>query len=133
MPLSLDEILTNQRTVVLSFGGEDITVTYKPYELTRDSHAWFAAQEKRANLKEPEGVLSKLVWRIRKLPKIKFYKRVLYKLILSWDITENGQILGIQRGLALLPDNFIQKMYFTMINEVITVNRETLNEPLKKK
>ena len=131
--LSLSEILSNKKEVVFSFGEDTISIFYKPYALKGGDLNRLLVLSKRADLKKPEKLIDKIIWKIRKYPKTKLYKKFLEKIIISWDLTDGENEVGVKEGLDTLPVYFLHDLYWKMSNEIITATRQTIGAELKKK
>ena len=133
MPLTLSEILSNEKVVVFSYGEDTITITYKPYAIRGKEREHIIKLAKRAELVRPKQPLARLVWHARRISKLKVYHLFLQTVLVRWDISENGKELSIAEGLERLPALFIERLYYSMAAEIVTVARETSAEPIKKK
>lgn len=133
MPLTLSEILSNEKVVVFSYGDDTITITYKPYAIRGAQRKRIVKLAKRAELIRPKQPLARLSWYARRVSKLRVYKLFLQTVLVSWDISDGERQLGIAEGLNRLPALFIERLYYSIAAEIITVAKETSAEQLKKK
>ena len=131
--LSLSEILNNQKEVVFSFGEDTISITYKPYAFDKADWKQFFNLAKRVDMQRPDKFIDRIVWSVRKYPRMKLFKRYLKKTIVDWDLTDGKEKLSIDEGLNSLPAYFIEQLYKELMAEVTISTRRTLNTELKKK
>ena len=133
MPLSLSNILDNKAVVVFSYGEDTITIQYRPYVNDRHFYKRLMQLAQRTALKKPDNVFKQAWWYLRRVSEKRLCYWYLKRVILSWDLTQDGEPLSVKRGLRALPFLFVRRLYFALAAEMNEAMRGSISEELKKK
>ena len=88
---------------------------------------------RRADLVKPDGFIKQIIWKFRKYPEQKLYKKYIRKVIISWDLTDGDRPFSVDEGLKTLPAYFITRLYYSLMTEIKEQTMQTLSADLKKK
>ena len=128
--LTLQEIITNEKTVAFEFGGEPFNVTYRPFAMGEKQYKRFLSLTAAA-VRPAKGKKFHLPF-VKRHTDRDAYEYFLGEVLSSWDLYDNGVQLEIRDGLKRLPLALLAQLFVKMLAEVKEANRSSLDELQKK-
>lgn len=127
--LTLQEIINNEKSVTFEFGGEPFVVTYRPFAMGEKQYKRFLAL---AGAIQPSKAKKFHLPFVKRKTDRDAYEYFLGEIISAWDLSDNGEPLGIHDGLRRLPLPLLAQLFVKMLAEVREANRSSLDELQKK-